>query len=137
MVGASAVTERIQNFIGGRWLDAEGAPARTIVNPANGSELGRVASSGADDVDVAVAAATAAFPGWRGATPAERASHLLALADTIDAHAEELAGIELANVGKPRVVALESRAPRVTCCGSARARPGCSMAPPRPSTSMA
>jgi betaine-aldehyde dehydrogenase/aminobutyraldehyde dehydrogenase len=53
------------------------------------------------DVDRAVEAAKAALPEWLETTPAERAGILLALADLLDEHAEELAAIESRNVGKP------------------------------------
>jgi aminobutyraldehyde dehydrogenase len=52
-------------------------------------------------VDRAVAAAAAAFPAWSETTPAERSLLLLRLADRIEGSAEELAGIEARNVGKP------------------------------------
>ena len=56
---------------------------------------------GVDDVDAAVAAAKAALPEWLDTTPGERAEALLALAHVLEDNAEELAGIESANVGKP------------------------------------
>ena len=59
------------------------------------------------DVDRAVAAAKAAFPGWRDTTPGERAPALLKLADLLEEHGEELCALESANVGKPMAVARE------------------------------
>jgi 1-pyrroline dehydrogenase len=55
----------------------------------------------ADEVDEVVENAKRALPEWLDATPGERAALLLALADVIDANAEELAQIESRNVGKP------------------------------------
>ncbi|HZP27405.1 MAG TPA: gamma-aminobutyraldehyde dehydrogenase, partial [Acidimicrobiia bacterium] len=51
--------------------------------------------------EAAVAAAAAAFPEWAATTPQERASALLAFADRIEEHGDELAQIESRNVGKP------------------------------------
>ena len=46
-------------------------------------------------------AARAAFAGWSTTTPAQRAPALLALADLIEDHAEEIARLEALNAGKP------------------------------------
>jgi aldehyde dehydrogenase (NAD+) len=71
------VTEARGNFIGGRWTAARGARARERRSPADSTDLvGRFADSDASDVADAVAAAKAAFPGWRS-TPAPKRGELL------------------------------------------------------------
>ncbi len=92
--------ETLSNFIDGERSPSDG-PTEAILNPATGEELARAHNSTAQDVDRAVRAARAAFPGWSQATPAERAAALLALADTIEDHAEEIARLEALNAGKP------------------------------------
>ncbi len=72
-----------------------------VLNPATEEVIGTVPDCGVDEVDAAVAAAKAALPDWLDTTPGERAEALLALAQVIEDNAEELAGIESANVGKP------------------------------------
>ena len=67
--------------------------------------------SGAEDVDAAMAAAAAAFPGWRDATPSERSLALFRIADAIEARAEELVAVESANTGKPLAVTLSEEIP--------------------------
>src|SRR5690606_13291511 len=52
-------------------------------------------------VDAAMAAAEAAFPAWRDATPATRQLALLRMADTFERHADELLAVECENTGKP------------------------------------
>jgi acyl-CoA reductase-like NAD-dependent aldehyde dehydrogenase len=52
-------------------------------------------------VDRAVRRAAAAFPGWAARSPGERADALLALADLVAGHAEELARLDSEDVGKP------------------------------------
>ena len=47
------------------------------------------------------AAARRAFDGWSATTPAQRAQALLAMADLIEEHAEEIARMEALNAGKP------------------------------------
>src|ERR1700710_2216157 len=91
----------IRNFIGGEFtdpLDGESAP---VLNPATGEEIAHAPRSGAADVDRAVAAAGAAFPGWAATTPGQRALALLKLADAIEAHGDEIAQLESLNAGKP------------------------------------
>jgi len=60
-----------------------------------------VPSSDAADIDRAVAAARAAFenPAWSGMRPADRERMLLRLADLVEAHADELAELEVLNNG--------------------------------------
>ncbi len=92
--------ETLSNFIDGERTPSDG-DTEAILNPATGEELARAHNSTAQDVDRAVRAARAAFPGWSQATPAERAAALLGLADTIEDHAEEIARLEALNAGKP------------------------------------
>jgi aldehyde dehydrogenase (NAD+) len=88
-------------FIGGEFVDAlDGATFETL-NPHDGRLLARVARAGEADVDRAVAAAGAAFPGWAARQASERGRLLLRLADRIEEHAEELATIESLDTGHP------------------------------------
>src|ERR671932_1048224 len=96
----STVT-RMQNFVGGEWVDASGGETMEVLNPATGETIAEVPRASAEDVDSAVQAAKEALPEWLETTPGERAEMLLKLADVIDENAEELAEIESRNVGKP------------------------------------
>jgi aldehyde dehydrogenase (NAD+)/gamma-glutamyl-gamma-aminobutyraldehyde dehydrogenase len=71
-------------------------------NPATARPLGAVAACDAADVDRAVAAARRVFEAgtWSRAAPEERKQVLLALADLVRAHAEELAVMESLDSGK-------------------------------------
>jgi 1-pyrroline dehydrogenase len=89
------------NLIAGQRAAARSGETLEVLNPATGERIAEVPSSGAEDVDLAVRAAADAFVEWFDSTPKERATLLLRLADIIDAHAEELASAESANVGKP------------------------------------
>ena len=57
--------------------------------------------SGAEDVDQAVAAAQQAFKTWSQTTPRQRQAALLALADVLQSHDDELAELEALDAGKP------------------------------------
>ena len=83
----------------------EAADGRTFetFDPATGRPIAAVAQAGPEDVDRAVGAARAAFEDgrWSGVSAAQRTRVLLALADTLEAHADELAEIESLDNGKP------------------------------------
>ena len=86
-------------------IDGAAVPCtRTMefVDPATGSVLGEAPLSGAAEVDAAMAAADAAFVEWRRTTPAQRQRAMLALADIVEQHADELVECEVRNTGKPR-----------------------------------
>ncbi len=93
-------TETLSNFVDGEQVPSDGE-TEAILNPATGEELARAPVSSAEDVDRAVQAARRAFEGWSTATPAERAGALLAVADLVEDHAEEIARLEALNAGKP------------------------------------
>ncbi len=90
-----------RNFIGGGWRDAVDGAVDEIVNPATGTVLGTAPSSGAADVDAAVAAAKGAFAGWSSLTPRRRSEMLHEVAEAVASHLDELSLIECENVGKP------------------------------------
>jgi betaine-aldehyde dehydrogenase len=73
----------------------------TVVNPATEETIATLESAGVGETDAAVDRARAAFPGWAAVAPADRARLLRRVASLVEDHAEELARIESANVGKP------------------------------------
>ena len=87
-------------FIDGRHVPGNGASVE-VTNPADGSTVAVLGEATVADVDAAVAAARRAYPGWSRATPGERSAALLALADRMEARAEEYAQVETAQSGKP------------------------------------
>jgi acyl-CoA reductase-like NAD-dependent aldehyde dehydrogenase len=70
-----------------------------LINPATEEILGTVPDSTVDDADAAVARAVAAFPAWKAVAPADRGRLLRRFAEAVDADAEHLAGLEVANAG--------------------------------------
>ena len=92
--------ETLKNFIDGEQVASQGE-LEGVLNPATGEELAQAGNSTAHDVDRAVAAARGAFEGWSQSTPAQRATALLALADVVEEHGDELARLEAENAGKP------------------------------------
>jgi aminobutyraldehyde dehydrogenase len=96
---ATVTTQKI--FVGGKWTEAADGATMDVLNPATGQTIAQVPACTAADVDAAVDAAKEALPEWLDSTPGERAALLLELANILEANAEELAGIESRNVGKP------------------------------------
>jgi betaine-aldehyde dehydrogenase len=96
----ASTAETLKNFIGGEPV-AGGGETEPVLNPATGEELARAPVSSAEEVDSAVRAARAAFEGWSNTTPATRAQALLAIADVVEEHGEEIARLEALNAGKP------------------------------------
>jgi 1-pyrroline dehydrogenase len=90
-----------KNFIAGDWHDAKDGATDDVLNPATGEVIGRVPSSGAADVDDAVAAARAAYPAWRALTPRGRSEALAAVAAAIEADLGTIKHLEMENCGKP------------------------------------
>ena len=72
-----------------------------VVEPATGQVMAEVEQADVERTDEAVARAKAAYPAWRGVTPADRAQLLHRLADALDSHREDLATLEARNAGKP------------------------------------
>ncbi|MGW3113077.1 aldehyde dehydrogenase family protein [Streptomyces sp. NPDC001091] len=70
-----------------------------VVNPATEETLATVPAASAADVDAAVARATGAQRAWAALAPADRARLLRRFADTVDAHVEELARLEVREAG--------------------------------------
>jgi betaine-aldehyde dehydrogenase len=108
---ATATLTKLQNFIGGEFVDPAEGQTEEVVNPATGEAIAEAPLSTADDVDRAVAAARKAFDGWAATTPGERALMLLKLADAVEEHADELSDLESADAGKPRKAFLEDEIP--------------------------
>lgn len=88
-------------FIAGRLVQGTSGRTHAVVDPATGEEVLSYALAGADDVDAAVAAARAAFPGWAGATPGERSDALHRFAAVLAERAEDFARAESLQCGKP------------------------------------
>jgi len=88
-------------LIGGELRSARSGETIDVVNPATGETIATVPRCGAEDVDDAVSAASAAFESWRHLNPTERARRVNALADAVSEHAEELALLDVAENGSP------------------------------------
>ncbi len=87
------------HFIDGAWT----APGKTFAatNPATSASLAEITDGTAEDVDAAVKAARAAFPGWSALRGYQRGKYLYAIARMIQKHARLFAVLETMDNGKP------------------------------------
>ncbi|MFJ9178669.1 gamma-aminobutyraldehyde dehydrogenase [Streptomyces sp. NPDC102360] len=99
------------NFVAGRLVKGTSGRTHAVVDPATGAEVYTYELAGTGDVDAAVAAARAAFPGWSGATPGERSDAMHRFAAVLDEKAEELARLESLQCGKPLKLSREFDVP--------------------------
>jgi len=91
-----------QHFINNRWVAPASGEFIPVINPSNGQTFDNLARGNAQDIDVAVRAARAAFDGpWGRLTATERGRLLQKLSQAMLDHAEELAQLESQDCGKP------------------------------------
>ncbi|MDG4860889.1 aldehyde dehydrogenase family protein [Streptomyces sp. T-3] len=88
-------------YIGGEWRPAAGSDTIEVVNPVDEQVIAHVPAGTAEDIDAAVRAARAAFPGWAATQPAERAALIAALRDQLVARKDEIAQTVTAELGSP------------------------------------
>ena len=103
-------------FIGGQWVDGVKGGQIAVENPFTGEVICHIAEATAEDVDLAVAAAQAAAPGWAKLAAHERGRLLLKLADAIEADTPYLARLEATDTGHPIRDCLSLDVPRTVLC---------------------
>jgi aldehyde dehydrogenase (NAD+) len=89
--------------IGGERPEAADGRTFETLDPSTGRAIADVPYAGSEDVDRAVRAAREAFEDgrWKGIAAADRTRAILAFADAVEAHADELAELESLDNGKP------------------------------------
>lgn len=96
---ARFAAEPLGHWIGGRAVAGAGE-AFDNRSPVDGRSLGRVHDATAAEVAAACEAARDAFPAWRATAGTERRRILHAVADAIEARAEEIALVECMDTGQ-------------------------------------
>ncbi|MGY1633183.1 CoA-acylating methylmalonate-semialdehyde dehydrogenase [Geodermatophilus sp. SYSU D01186] len=92
--------QHIPHWIDGARRDGAGGRTGEVTDSATGEVTGAVALADVAEVDAAVAAATAAFPGWRDTSLAKRTAVLFRFRELLNARKPELAAIITAEHGK-------------------------------------
>jgi aldehyde dehydrogenase (NAD+) len=104
IIGMGAEKQEFESrlFINNQFVHAKSGKTITVTNPANGSLVGTVEIAGPEDVDAAVAAASAAFKGeWSTFTGLQRKNCITKFADLIEKRIPELARADTLSMGLP------------------------------------
>ena len=91
---------QVQNFIGGKFVDSTSDRTLDIISPLDGSQLSKVPLSAAAELDNAVKAAKAAFPGWSKTPIKERVQVFFRYKYLLEKHSRELAELVQEENGK-------------------------------------
>lgn len=88
-------------FIGNRWGPSADGRTIAVLNPATGEQVGTVAHAGKEDLDRAIAAASAGFRVWSKRSAYDRYKILRKAADLMRARVDAIARIMTIEQGKP------------------------------------
>ncbi len=98
--------ENLTHFIDGKLLEGSSGRYGDVFDPATGRVQKQVPLASADELDIAVKAAVAAFPGWAALPALRRARCMFRLKELIEEHRDELAALLTSEHGKVRDDAL-------------------------------
>lgn len=101
MTSPAQQAEKYKAYVNGEFVDAASGKTFPTYDPGNGQAIGLLPECDEEDVDRAVRAALAAFPGWKKRSGAARGKLLMKLAQLVEAHGARLAELEARNAGKP------------------------------------
>src|SRR5947207_9494473 len=99
--GARRMQDRDRLYIDGAWTPSTGKGSIDVISASTEEVIGRIPEGTADDVDKAVKAAKAAFPGWSQTAVEERAKYLSRLQEGLQARMGDIANTICAEVGMP------------------------------------
>ena len=102
------------NYINGELVAPASGEYLDNFDPSRGRVYGEIPDSDARDIDKAVTAAKAAFPGWSNTSRQERSNLMLKIAQLIDDNHEMLSQAESKDNGKPVKLARKVDIPRAS-----------------------
>ncbi|MBP7369909.1 MAG: aldehyde dehydrogenase family protein, partial [Arenimonas sp.] len=102
----------IQQFYAGQFNASNNLAMLPVFNPATGNAYAQCPQGDAQDVELAVKSAKAAFPSWSALKPSVRSQWLNKIADGIQNRFDEFVLCELQNTGKPLRIVREVEIPR-------------------------
>ena len=104
----------ISNYINGELIPPKNGSYMDLYDPSKGEVYSSVPNSDKSDVDEAVSAARAAFPGWADTSVSERSRIMIKIADLIESNLDRLALAESLDNGKPVWLAKKVDIPRAS-----------------------
>jgi betaine-aldehyde dehydrogenase len=93
LIGNMLIGGELVESVDGSWLES--------INPATEEYIGRVPAAGVKDVERAVSAAEKAQIHWKNLSVEARADYLNRFARSVEDHADEILGVEVADTGNP------------------------------------
>ena len=91
---------RVSHWINGRTVAGTSGREGPVYDPATGAVTKHVDFASADEVAAAVAAAKAAFPGWRATSLSKRTDIMFRIRNLVEQHRKEIAALLTAEHGK-------------------------------------
>lgn len=91
---------KLKNYVNGTWVDSATDTYLDVIDSLTDTPIALCPDSTIQEVDAAITAARAAFPGWRNTLPIRRADVLYALREKLLAANDELAQILVKEHGK-------------------------------------
>jgi aldehyde dehydrogenase (NAD+) len=88
-------------YIDGAWVPSTGAQHLEVINSSTEEVMGTIPEGTPEDVEKAVAAAKAAFPGWAATPREERGKYIQRIAEGLGARMAEIAQTIAGEVGMP------------------------------------
>src|SRR5215472_18048835 len=91
-----------QPFVNGVWHPPASSSRTELINPATEEKIAELATATIQDAHLAIESAHQAWESnWRDVPPGKRESILHAIARVLREHLEEIAQLEMLNIGKP------------------------------------
>ena len=97
------MTDYTRFYIGGEWVEPVGTGRLEVLDSATETVFATVPEGAPADIDRAVAAARAAFPGWSDRPPAARGAILAKVASLLEERRDEVADAVSHELGTERV----------------------------------
>ena len=91
---------RVGHWINGKVVESTSGKSRPVFNPATGQQTKTVDVASPEELEMAVAAAKAAFPAWRATSLSKRADIMFAIRNAFHANREEIAALITSEHGK-------------------------------------
>ncbi|MEO6918022.1 MAG: CoA-acylating methylmalonate-semialdehyde dehydrogenase [Collimonas sp.] len=100
MTTSSSSTPLIQHYINGKVTESASGRQQDVFNPATGAVSARVVLGSVEEVNAAVAAASAAAPAWADTAPLKRARVMFKFKELMEQHHDALAAAITREHGK-------------------------------------
>ena len=92
--------EKLKYFVNGQYVESKAEKYYELHNPSTGEVTGYAPNCTAEEVNEAIAAAKAAYPGWSSTPPIKRAQILFKVRELLIEHMEELTYLVAEENGK-------------------------------------